>query len=137
MLDAPSKNAQRLKNVAKVSQFGKNLVTLRVERISLTWQYFVGNAQDGSREFFFALEVFVGQISHEEAFVMAEQMEQRVLDVQHVRVLAVQDSGVHQKKLFTGLGFESRLLHDFDGLTCTTGTIFIAEIELGGSLLLR
>ena len=68
---------------------------------------------------------------------MAKQVEQRVLDVQHVRMLAVQDSGVHQKKFFTGLGFESRLLHDFDGLTCTTGNIFIAEIELGGSLLLR
>ena len=68
---------------------------------------------------------------------MAKQVEQRVFDVQHVRVLAVKDSGVHQKKFFAGLGFESRLLHDFDGLTCSTGTIFIVEIEHGGSLFLR
>ena len=118
MLDAPSKNAQRLKNVAKVSQFGKNLVTLRVERISLTWQYFVGNAQDGSREFFFALEVFVGQISHEEAFVMAEQMEQRVLDVEHVSVLTVKHTRVDEQELFARLRFESGLFHNLDGLTC-------------------
>lgn len=118
MLDAPSKNAQRLKNVAKVSQFGKNLVTLRVERISLTWQYFVGNAQDGSREFFFALEVFVSQISHEEAFVMAEQMEQRVLDVEHVSVLTVKHTRVDEQELFARLRFESGLFHNLDGLTC-------------------
>ena len=118
MLDAPSKNAQRIKNVAKVSQFGKNLVTLRVERISLTWQYFVGNAQDGSREFFFALEVFVGQISHEEAFVMAEQMEQRVLDVEHVSVLTVKHTRVDEQELFARLRFESGLFHNLDGLTC-------------------
>lgn len=118
MLDAPSKNAQRIKNVAKVSQFGKNLVTLRVERISLTWQYFVGNAQDGSREFFFALEVFVSQISHEEAFVMAEQMEQRVLDVEHVSVLTVKHTRVDEQELFARLRFESGLFHNLDGLTC-------------------
>ena len=118
MLDAPSKNAQRLKNVAKVSKFGKNLVTLRVERISLTWQYFVGNAQDGSREFFFALEVFVSQISHEEAFVMAEQMEQRVLDVEHVSVLTVKHTRVDEQELFARLRFESGLFHNLDGLTC-------------------
>ena len=118
MLDAPSKNAQRIKNVDKGSQFGKNLVTLRVERISLTWQYFVGNAQDGSREFFFALEVFVGQISHEEAFVMAEQMEQRVLDVEHVSVLTVKHTRVDEQELFARLRFESGLFHNLDGLTC-------------------
>ena len=61
---------------------------------------------------------FVSQISHEEAFVMAEQMEQRVLDVEHVSVLTVKHTRVDEQELFARLRFESGLFHNLDGLTC-------------------
>jgi hypothetical protein len=55
--------------------------------LELTRQNLVRHAQDGPRYLLFVLEVPIGEVGHQEALVVAEEVQQRVLDVQHVRVL--------------------------------------------------